>query len=116
MSNAAASITADSISYSQIAGGTRAVKGLSAGQMGLIGAGISAVAGIAGAAVTGSAHVRGAQIAADAQRYQYAAALQAQQVDQEFKKTLLSYLPRLALMGTATIFALVAIKTFSDSE
>jgi hypothetical protein len=97
---------------SQISGGASA--GLSAGQMGLIGAGISAVAGIAGAAVTGSAAVRQAQIAADAQKYQYAAALQAQQIDQEFSKTLLSYLPRLALMGAVTVFAVVAIKELSE--
>lgn len=93
---------------------TAASTGLSAAQMGLIGAGISAVAGIAGAAVTGSAGVRQAQIAADAQRYQYAAALQAQQMDQEFSKTLLSYLPRLALMGAVTVFAVVAIKELSE--
>ena len=108
--------TAQAVAQPVTAGASTAAKGLSAAQMGLIGAGISAVAGIAGAAVAGSAHVKGAQIAADAQRYQYAAALQAQQMDQEFKKTLLSYLPRLALMGAATIFAIVAIKTFSDSE
>jgi len=112
MSNAAAAITADSISYSQVAGG--ASTGLSAAQMGLIGAGVSAVAGIAGAAVAGSAQVKQAQIYAEAQKAQAAAAYQSQLLDQEFSKTLLSYIPQLALLGAGTIFAVVAIKTFSE--
>ena len=96
------------------AGATAASTGLSAGQMGLIGAGISAVAGIAGSAVAGSAQVKSAQIAAQAQQAQYAAALQSQYLDQQFSKNLLSYLPQLALLGAGTIFAVVAIKTFSE--
>jgi len=80
----------------------------------LIGASISAAAGIAGAAVTGSAGVKQAQISAEAQRYAHAAALESQRQDQEFYKNLLSYTPQLALMGAATILAVLAIQTFSE--
>jgi len=88
--------------------------GWSAGQMSLLGAGISGAAGIAGAAIIGSSGVKQAQIAADAQKYQYTAELQAQKLDNEFSKTILSYVPQLALMGAATVFAIVAIKELSE--
>jgi hypothetical protein len=40
--------------------------------------------------------------------------LQSQQVDNEFSKTILSYVPQLALLGAGTVLAIVAIKAFSE--
>ena len=100
--------------YTQPTYAAGASTGLSAGQMNLIGAGISAAAGITGAVVAGQAQAKQAQIYADSQKAQAAAAYQSQLLDQEFSKNLLSYLPQLALLGATTIFAVVAIKTFSE--
>jgi hypothetical protein len=77
-------------------------------------AGAAAIQGtgqIASAAIIGRSGVKTAQISADAQKYQMAASLQAQQLDNDFGKTALSYLPQLGLLAAGTLVAIVAMKT-----
>lgn len=69
---------------------------------------------VAGAAIVGRSNVRSAEIAASAQAAQLQAQLEAQRLDNEFGKNLISYVPQLALLGAATLVAVVAIKTFSE--
>ena len=80
----------------------------------VLGTAIGGAASVGGSAVTGAYGVKQAQIAADTQKYQYNVQLQSQQVDNEFSKTILSYVPQLALLGAGTVLAIVAIKTFSE--
>lgn len=75
---------------------------------------IGATGQVAGAAVAGRSQIQSAQISADAQAQQNAYLLQAQMVDAEFGKTALTYVPKLAALGAATVLTVVVIKSFSE--